>query len=146
MYLLTCQYINISGVFQLSENKIKFEAKFTDIQFNNAKKLLEENNRAYFYKGWVYVVKARKNNNYEKSNLNVICCNNEIERVPIDVIEYFRKVSDTTIHTTIDSTHKPKPINNNPETIDDKPKDDVKQETLDNIRENILTGKLLEGK
>jgi len=111
IFILTSQYINISGYFQLSESKIKFEAKLTDNQFSQAKEELAEEKKVLFHKGWVWVVNARKNNRYENSNLNVTACERELERVPKEIKEFF----DTTIKVL-----SIVPINNNKEIINNK--------------------------
>lgn len=115
LYLLTCPYINICGIFQLSEKKIMFETGITLKEFERAKSELKAAHKVFFYKGWIFVINARKNNNYERSEKNKIACTTEISRIPQTVKSFFDKVGDSTIHssinTTIDSTHKPKTIN-----------------------------------
>lgn len=101
IYLLTSQYINLCGIFQLPESKIKFEAKFTDNQFESAKENLQKAGKVFFYKGWVCVKNARKNNNYESSPKNATALVKELNLVPEEIAKAF---SDTTIDSTIDST------------------------------------------
>ena len=124
VYLLTCQYINISGIFQLSERKIQFETGLTPKEYENAMQELQKNEKAFFYSGWVYMVNARKNNNYENSPKNITACEKELERVPVEVKQHFDRCLDSSIDTTIDtsidssndstmhSRHKLKIINN----------------------------------
>jgi hypothetical protein len=119
LYLLTCQYINISGVFQLSPKKIQFEAKFTEEQFMEASKKLTELKKVLFYKGWVYVVNARKNNNYERSDDNKKACKNEIDRIPLEVKEYFDTVLPTVL-LPVPIIHKQETINKKPEIISNR--------------------------
>jgi hypothetical protein len=120
-YLLTCQYINISGMFQLSPKKVKFEAKLTELQFTNASQRLEEMKKAVFYKGWVYVINARKNNNYERSEDNQKACMNELARVPLEVKEHFNTVLPTVV-STVPIIHKQEIINKKQEPINNKSK------------------------
>lgn len=112
IYLLTCQYINISGIFQLTESKIKFEAKLTDKQFEDAKNNLQKAGKVFFQEGWVYVVNARKNNNYENSPKNTVALERELGFVPKAILSFF----DSSIGTSMDSTHKSKTINQKPKT------------------------------
>lgn len=139
IYLLTCQYINICGIFQLSEAKIRFEAKFEKDTFETAKSELAEQKKAYFYKGWVFVVNALKNNNYTRSEDNKKAYNKELERVPKEVYDYFQScISDTTVDTTVDSSvgvlptvpinNKSKIINQKPETITQNIDDEIVEE------------------
>lgn len=129
IYLLTSQYINICGAFQLAENKIKFEAKFTDIQFNDAKKQLEDYKRVFFYKGWVWVVNARKNNNYENSENNCIACNEEISKIPIDVLKYFNSRIDSS-QIVVSKVVPTVPLNNKYKIINNKYKTKTKRDQI----------------
>jgi hypothetical protein len=108
MYLLTCQYINMCGIFQLPDSKIIFESKLNVKQLEKAKEDLQAVGKILFHKGWIYVVNAEKNNKYRNSPLNETSYDREIKRVPAAIKEYF----DTTIGTSIDSDIKPKPKSN----------------------------------
>jgi hypothetical protein len=122
IYLLTSQYINISGMFQLSPKKIQFECKLTDLQFQQAKETLEVAGKVFFSEGWVYVVNAMKNNNYTRSEDNSIAYNRELERVPTVIKDYFytkQTVRDSTVDSTVHSTSTV-PINKNKEIINKK--------------------------
>lgn len=121
LYLLVCQYINISGMFQLAPKKVKFEAKLTELQFTKASQRLKELKKAIFYKGWVYIINARKNNNYERSEDNQKACKNELARVPLEVKEHFNTVVPTVV-LPVPIIHKPKTINNKQEIINHKSK------------------------
>jgi len=120
IYLLTSQYINISGIFQLPDGKIKSEAKLTDKQFKNAKQKLVESKKVLFKDGWVYVKNAEKNNNYRSSPKNETAYEKELSLVPREILDFFFSLDtsiDSSIDTSMDSsmhtTHKSKIINNN---------------------------------
>lgn len=89
IYLLTCQYINVSGVFQLSEKKIIFETGMTEKQFLLARDQLVTSQKVKFMDGWVYVVNADKNNNYRKIPSNQKTYDDEWSKVPLKVKSYF---------------------------------------------------------
>jgi hypothetical protein len=147
MYFLTCPYINISGIFELSDRKIIFEHKCTEKQLEKAKDELERNKLVIFKDGWIFVVNAEKNNKYRNSPLNEQAYQRELERIPVNVKEYFdssmdssmdssitnKKVNveegldssmDSSIDTTMDSSiytnHNSKHITNNIEIINKK--------------------------
>lgn len=123
IYLLTSQYVNISGIFQLPSKKIMLEASLTDNQFNSAKDNLEKANKVKFCDGWVYVVNACKNNKYTNSPDNQKAYDREISQVPDKVRAYF----DSTVDSSVDSTVGVLPtvtITNKQEIIKEK---DVKE-------------------
>lgn len=97
IYLLTCSYINICGIFQLANSKIMFETGLTKKDLELAQDDLIRQKKVMFKDGWVCVVNARKNNNYEASELNKIACQKELDKVPCLIREFF----DTTIDTSM---------------------------------------------
>lgn len=111
IYLLTSQYINLCGIFQLPERKIMFEAKLSEKQFDSAKKSLEESGKVFFYRGWVFVTNARKNNNYENYDGNKRALGRELEKVPTEVKDYFNS-SPTLVSQYTDSNNKSEIRNN----------------------------------
>lgn len=119
IYLLTCQYINVSGVFQLSTKKIIFETGLTDKQFEDAKNELTD--KVLFHQGWVYVINAEKNNNYRKIPSNEVTYQQEWERVPKSVALFFKSLGVTDGSATdplLTINNKSQIINNKPETKD----------------------------
>jgi len=116
MYFLTCPYINISGIFELSDRKIIFEHKCTEKQLEKAKDELERNKLVIFKDGWIFVVNAEKNNKYRNSPLNEQAYQRELERIPVNVKEYFDSSMDSSIYTNHNSKH----ITNNIEIINKK--------------------------
>jgi hypothetical protein len=128
IYLLTSQYINLCGIFQLPENKIKFECKLTDNQFQSAKENLEKAKKVLFKDGWVYVVNAERNNGYRKSPKCEPAYDREYSLIPKQILDFFDstiKNMDSTIEnvdSTMHSTHKSEIINNKSEIINKKEK------------------------
>lgn len=124
IYLLTCEHINICGIFELPDPYIILESKLTQEQLDKAKKELQDMSKVIFEDSWIFVVNARKNNNYENSEDNKKCLVKELLRVPKNVMTVFNKYNpyesiDTTVDTTVegspDSTNKSKTINNKSE-------------------------------
>lgn len=111
LYLLTSEHINISGIFELPDDYICLEAKLTPKQLEDAKKELSSLNKVLFFDGWVKVVNAEKNNKYRNSPKNETAYQREIERIPARVLEYFNSSMDTSIDSSIDTTHKPETRN-----------------------------------
>lgn len=136
MYLLTCQYINISGIFQLTPKKIQFESKLTEHQYASAVSQLTPKVR--FYKGWVYVINALKNNNYIKSGDNKVAYEKELEKVPEEVLSYFKgevPVFDSTVDSSVESTKKSE-IRNNKSEIRNK-KQEREQENTEEVYQDL---------
>jgi hypothetical protein len=145
LYLLTSQYINICGIFQLTPAKIMFETKLTANQFETAKINLQKANKVYFYKGWVYVINAKKNNKYCESPKNQIAENSELSHVPDEIRSFFNSSMDSSIGTTMDSTPKSNTINNKPEIRNNKgtknktyfSKEVITQEDIEKIHQEL---------
>jgi hypothetical protein len=129
MYLLTCEQINICGVFELPDPYIVFESKLTQEQLDLAKKELEDTKKVVFKDSWIFVVNARKNNNYEKSPDNYTAMLKEMGRIPEDICKHFNKYSpytridtsmyssvDSSVHSSLDSTKKQEIRNKKQET------------------------------
>lgn len=117
IYLLTCQYINVSGVFQLSAKKIQFETALTEKQYADAQEELSRVRKVLFHDGWVYVLNAEKNNNYRKIPSNEKTYQQEWERVPNNVRDYF--TSDLHVADPSDTSQGLR-INNKSQIINNK--------------------------
>lgn len=142
IYLLTCQYINVSGVFQLSAKKIQFETALTDKQFQEAKEELSIERKVLFYDGWVYVLNAEKNNNYRKIPSNEKTYQQEWERVPNKVKEYF--TADSPLNDQSDTgqgliiNHKSEIISHKSETIKQKTKEEIESEKVIEVYNSLF--------
>jgi hypothetical protein len=112
IFLLTSQYINISGIFQLDERKIAFETGLTPKEFERAKEEIETAKKVFFYKGWVKVINAEKNNGYKNSPLNEVAYQREVSLIPQCVLDYFDSSMDTSIDSSTYTNHKSEIINN----------------------------------
>jgi len=124
MYLLTCEHINICGIFELPDPYILLESKLTQEQLDKAKKELQDSGRVIFEDSWIFVVNARKNNRYEESDLNKLAMAKELSRIPKHLRKVFDKVSPYgSIDSTIDSIQKQEIRNKKQEPINNKPVD-----------------------
>jgi len=124
-YLITCEHINICGIFELPDPYIVLESKLTKEQLDLAKKELEDTGRVIFEDSWIFVVNARKNNNYEASRDNYKAMLKELSRVPNSVAKRFDKYSPYgSIKSTLNSSVDSSPDSNNKQEIINK-----KQET-----------------
>lgn len=104
VYLLTNQYINISGVFELPDRVIMFETGLTETQLEQGKSDLA--GKVLFKDGWVRVFNVDQYNSYRNSPKNEIAYKREIESAPPQVVD---TSIDTSIHTPIN--HKSEIIN-----------------------------------
>jgi hypothetical protein len=121
MYLLTCEHINICGIFELPDPYILLESKLTHEQLDKGKKELQKLGRVVFDDCWIFVVNARKNNRYEESDLNKLAMVKEMMKIPKELRKVFDKSSPyTSIDTTIDSTQKQEIRNKKQELINKK--------------------------
>jgi hypothetical protein len=120
IYLLTSQYINISGIFQLDERKIAFETGLTPKEFEKAKQEIETAKKVFFYKGWVKVINAEKNNGYKNSPLNEVAYQRELSLIPQGVLDYFNSSIDTSIDSSMHTNHKSEIRNNKSKIINNK--------------------------
>jgi len=133
IYLITCEHINICGIFELPDPYIILESKLSLEQLSSAKKELQKLKKIIFKDSWVFVVNARKNNNYEKSRDNYKAMLKELNRIP----EYIAKVFDeyspySSIESTLNSSVDSSPDSNNKQEIINK-----KQELINNKSETI---------
>ena len=109
-HLLTCQEINMCGVFELPDEYIEIGTGLSEKDIAKAKLFLSEKKKVFFYDAWVYVVNAEEHNNYKKSEKTMVAYEREIKAIPKKIMDYFNKLLDSTIDTTIDSTMLTTPI------------------------------------
>lgn len=110
IYLLSNQYINISGIFELPDRIISLETGLTTAQILQAKKDLH--GKVFFMDGWIRILNVDKYNSYKNSPKNKIAFTKEMLCVPEKIKNI---VVDTSIDTSIDT-----PINHKSEIINHK--------------------------
>lgn len=145
IYLLTSQYINISGIFQLDEKKIAFETGFTPKEFERAKEEIVSAGKVIFFKGWVKVVNAEKNNGYKNSPSNITAYERELSLIPQFVLDYFDTTPNSSEDSTVYSNHKSEIRNNKSKIINQKTeivlekkytkREDITQTVIDELSE-----------
>lgn len=118
LYLITCSYASLSGLFQLSKYKAMVESKIIFIEngeklFDESLSKLEKAKKVFYFRNWFFVPKmAYFNSGLFKLETNRIAYAKEYQKVPGDIMGYFdEKIASNNIslyHTTIDSSiHSP---------------------------------------
>ena len=103
--------------------------------------VLEKEKKVLFFKGWVFVKNAKKDNNYTQSPKNQIAHDKEISLIPDEVRAYFDSSINSSIDSTIDTVsivpinHKPEIINNKTETKERKKFSSIEDITAEVIAE-----------
>jgi hypothetical protein len=129
LYLLSNQYINICGIYELPDQIVIMETGLTHEQLQTCKQTLEKSQKAIFYKGWVQVVNVERYNFYRNSPKNEIAYNKEIMLIPKEFPLIKGDIADTSIYTSIDT-----PINHKSKIINHKSKRESMQELRDKIK------------
>lgn len=123
IYLMTNGDIGLTGIYELSDRKIRFYRNISQNDLDKAKMLFEGAGKIAFKDGWVYVLNAQKYGGYYSSKLNEPILK-ELKAIPVKVLEHFRDYAfkysvsipyQYTTDTTIN--HKPEIINDKSETI-----------------------------
>lgn len=80
MYLITCPYIGLTGVFQVSDKKIIYETGLTSKELLSAKE--ELSNKVTFLGSWIIIKNSEKNNSFKKSPLTSKAYEKELSVIP----------------------------------------------------------------
>jgi hypothetical protein len=129
LYLITCEHIGLTGIFELPADIMTFEFRETARNIDKIKEELSLNEIVYFVNDWVVVKNATRHNNFQASPKTSIAFNREYDSIPLEVITFINDTGiDTSIYTL--NNHKSKTINNKPETINHKT-EDIKRMILD---------------
>lgn len=113
------------------------ETKLTEKQLEQGISELEKAGKVYFYKGWVYVKNAMKNNNYTKSSDNQKACDKEISLVPKEVLAFFDSSVDSSVDSSPYSSHKSEIRNKKQEIRKEESLRETKN-TLDSINDSSV--------
>ena len=130
LHLITNEYISLSGMFELADEYIVMETGLSTDELAAAKQWLEDHKKIFFHNSWIYVVNAEKHNNYRKSPKTEAAYEKELKSIPAPVRDYFKKISDTTIDTTIDSSPNTENIKHNPKSLNQDLGSSIKDEGL----------------
>lgn len=104
LYLLTNEYINIIGIFELDDRVITFNTGLSQAELEKAKKEIFP--KAIFFKGFVRIPNVDKYNSYSGEKNNKARFTQE-SKIPEEVIGYLRGI-DTSMDTSIYTTHNHK--------------------------------------
>jgi hypothetical protein len=122
LYLLTCPFIDLTGIFKFPKKHILLETGLTEEELKSALIELEKIKKAFLYKDWIYIPKTEKHNKFSVGPKTGKGFNREMSEIPKDIFKYFNnKYSYHTpmIHTE-NIKHKTEDINNKTENIKQK--------------------------
>lgn len=95
IYLLTNQYVNLPGIYELSDRRILLETGLDNEQLQSAKKSLE--NKIMFFDGWIIIKNIERYDTYSGGKL-LIAREKQLQEIPeaiLDKSEAFKgKISD----------------------------------------------------
>lgn len=104
VYLITNEYINLCGIYELSDMYISLQCKLTKEELDISKKELQDIKVAFFHDGWVFLPNSRRHNKYHKSPKTMTAYRNQVSSIPENIKSIFAKLSDSTMDSSIDST------------------------------------------
>lgn len=99
VYLLTNEYINITGIYELPDKYIKNDLDVTQSELDQTKNKLQEVGKVIFLNGWVKIVNADKYNSYNGEKLQK-AREKENTESPKELIDSLYPIN-TSIHTSI---------------------------------------------
>lgn len=112
IYLLTNEYVNMCGTYELPDKYICVDLGLTLPELEKAKEKFQADKRFYFDRGWIKILRHEKYNSYGKG-MQEKALAKEKESIP----EF---MSDTSINTSMDTSIYTRPnteiINNNNKT------------------------------
>jgi len=135
MYLITNEYINLCGLYELPDAYMMLQSKLSQDELSACKKEIEETRMAFFYEGWIYLPNSVKHNKYNKSPKTMTAYRNQVESIPNQIKDKFKELYDSTMHSSMDSVWIP--IENiNKKTENRKQKEEIIKQT------NTITSKM----
>lgn len=84
LYLLTCQENNLSGIFELPDRNICFNARVTEKELEASKKELA--GKVAFYNGWIRIINSNKYQIFTGEK-NEIAKEKEIKIIPPEILD-----------------------------------------------------------
>ena len=126
IYLMTNSLIGLTGIYELSDRRIRFDTGIEQDELEKTKQILENAGKVCFKNSWVYIVNAQKYGGYTSPKLNDPI-KREVARIPVEILKSFNdyafnhSVSIQYAYTTdTPINHKSEIINDKPETINQK--------------------------
>lgn len=135
IYLMTNSLIGLTGIYELSDRRIRFDTGIDQDELEKAKQLFENAGKVAFIDSWVYVVNSQKYGGYTSPKLNDPI-KRELANIPVKILKAFNdyafnhSVSIQYPYTT------DTPINHKSEIIDHK-EGEVDLAKVEDIKKNI---------
>lgn len=121
IYLLTNERVNIIHCYELTEREIQFDTGIDTPTIKGMKKKLQEKDKIFFHKDWIYLRNASKYESYSGSKNERAKQKIEQEMCAV-VYDWYINIKDTPIDTPIHTLYKSETINHKSETINKKTK------------------------
>ncbi len=129
LYLLTCEAINICGIFELPDSIIRADTGLTQPELDRSKGILHRSGKVFFKDGWIKVANVDRYNSYA-GVLNEKAKERELSLVPSEVLN-------TSIDTSIEGVCIPT-INQKSEIRNKKESRIVKGERPDLSNDELI--------
>lgn len=124
LYLISNQHIGLTGIYELSDEQVCFEAGVTQTELLKAKKDLK--GKINFYNGWIKITNSDKYQTF-KGPKNEIAKENELKLISSEVVDTLS----IPYRYPIDTTSNPYPVISNKYSVISNKK--LKQEDLKEI-------------
>ena len=122
IFLLTNEFLGMTNYVRIPDLFIQNYTKLTSDQLLKSKKELEATGKVFFFESWIYIKNLEKQNNYRNSPRNEVAYQKELDNIPnsiksyfIDVLNNLGSTNDSSIDSTMHSTHKSEIRNKKPE-------------------------------
>ena len=136
LYYLTNGLVNIIHCYECPDKKVSFDTGIDRGILSKIKTRFHTDKKMVFFKDWIYLVNAIRYEEY-KGNLNEIAIKKTIEKLPIDVLDWYNNIIDRgMIGVYIPTINHKSEIINNKSIINNKKIEDIKEEDINKIAED----------
>ena len=136
IYLFTNRHIDKTGIYELSERVMHIETGLSLQRIEKFKAKFSATNKVIFYKDWVYVVNAKKRNDYS-GPLNEKSFKKEIDSIPLDILSVFND----RVTIPYQAVYIPREIINKKDKIINKKEKEINNKSenpgLEKVRETV---------
>jgi len=119
IYLMTNSLIGLTGMYEISDRRIRFDLGIDQDEIDKAKKIFENAGKIAFKDGWVYVTNAQKYGGYISPKLTEPI-KNEISLIPSKILEFFKEYAFNHSVSIVYPYSIDTPINHKSEIINNK--------------------------
>ena len=102
LYLFTNPKVNMTGIYELPDVLICPTLGCTVDELNQMKKKFEQDEKYYFYDGWVYINNFSKHNKYSSAQNIIDSFMRDLNAIPPKVLRYFLNAKNLNYIPTID--------------------------------------------